>query len=229
MAEWDDDNFEPQGLVAGGELSNKWEGEDEEDEVKDNWEDEEEEKKLEEAPVVEVKQKSRKKIQDIVAEKERLKREEYEKKMQEQEEEEEISPEEQHRRQIESDLSLALETTFDVGNKNLGIDGQQPTNKEEFLELAENFTRNLQPLTKSEEYPTFVENLIRGVCATLNSFDLKKIKTTIDNMYLEKQKIEKGDKAKKNKGKGKAKLKMDGDNLNQYSAYVDDYDYDDFM
>lgn len=49
-------------------------------------------------------------------------------------------------------------------------------------------------------------------------------------MYMEKQKAEKGDKAKKSKGKGKAKLKMEGDNaiMNQYGAY--DYDdYDDFM
>lgn len=32
-------------------------------------------------------------------------------------------------------------------------------------------------------------------------------------MYLEKQKLEKGDKLKKNKGKGKAKLKLEGDNV----------------
>lgn len=49
----------------------------------------------------------------------------------------------------------------------------------------------------------------------MNSFDMKKIKNTIDNLYLEKQKIEKGDKAKKNKGKGKAKLRMEGDNVSK--------------
>lgn len=47
----------------------------------------------------------------------------------------------------------------------------------------------------------------------VTSLDIKKIKTTIDNLYLEKQKIEKGDKAKKNKGKGKAKLKMEDENV----------------
>ena len=45
------------------------------------------------------------------------------------------------------------------------------------------------------------------------SIELKKLKTTIDNLYIEKQKIEKGDKSKKNKGKGKAKLKMDNENV----------------
>uniref|UniRef100_A0A1Y1LK34 Eukaryotic translation initiation factor 3 subunit J n=1 Tax=Photinus pyralis TaxID=7054 RepID=A0A1Y1LK34_PHOPY len=227
MEDWENE-FVPRG-GKDGVASNQWEGEDEDDDVKDNWEDEEEEKKAEDGAIIatEVKQKSRKKLQEIIAEKERAKKEELERRAQEQEEEEEdVSPEEQLRREKESDLSLALETTF--GGSNKGVEGQ-PTNKEEFLELAENLSKNLQQFTKNEEYPVFAENLVRGICATLNSFDLKKIKTTIDNMYLEKQKIEKGDKAKKNKGKGKAKLKMDGDNLNQYSAYVDDYDYDDFM
>lgn len=47
----------------------------------------------------------------------------------------------------------------------------------------------------------------------VNSFDIKKIKTTIDNLYLEKQKLEKGDKAKKSKGKGKARIKVEDDNV----------------
>lgn len=39
-------------------------------------------------------------------------------------------------------------------------------------------------------------------------------------MYIEKQKIEKGDKARKNKGKGKAKLKMDGDNVSIIKCHL---------
>ncbi|KAF2896126.1 hypothetical protein ILUMI_10039 [Ignelater luminosus] len=184
MAEWDDDNFEPRDVnVTGGSLSNKWEGEDEEDEVK------------------------------------RLKREAYEKRVKEVEEE--ISSEEQLRRQKESDLTMALETTF--SSDKLG-DGT-PGSKEEFQELSDNLTKNIQQFSKNEEYPVFAENLIRGICATLSVYDLKKIKTTIDNMVLEKQKLEKGDKPKKSKGKGKAKLKIEGDNpYNQYSAFVDDFD-----
>lgn len=52
----------------------------------------------------------------------------------------------------------------------------------------------------------------------------------IDNLLIEKQRIEKAEKAKKNKGKGKAKLKIEGDNtlLSEYGDYVYD-DYDDFM
>lgn len=73
-------------------------------------------------------------------------------------------------------------------------------------------------------------NVTNYIYFVVNSFDLKKLKLTIDNMYMEKQKVEKGDKTKKSKGKGKAKLRMEGDNalMNQYGAY--DYDdYDDFM
>ena len=65
---------------------------------------------------------------------------------------------------------------------------------------------------------------------TVPSSHLKKVKTLIDNLLIEKQRIEKAEKAKKNKGKGKAKLKIEGDNtlLSEYGDYVYD-DYDDFM
>jgi translation initiation factor 3 subunit J len=45
------------------------------------------------------------------------------------------------------------------------------------------------------------------------SNDLKKLKTTIENMFLEKSKAEKGDKTKKNKGKGKVKLKVEDEHV----------------
>jgi translation initiation factor 3 subunit J len=59
---------------------------------------------------------------------------------------------------------------------------------------------------------------------------LKKLKNTLENLVLEKAKIEKGDKAKKNKGKGKAKLRVEGESalVNEYSAYEVD-EFDDFM
>lgn len=65
---------------------------------------------------------------------------------------------------------------------------------------------------------------------SVNSNDLKKLKNTLENLALEKAKIEKGDKAKKNKGKGKAKLRVEGESaiVNEYSAYEAD-EFDDFM
>lgn len=88
--------------------------------------------------------------------------------MKEQEEEEEdISPEEKLKRQKESDLNLALETTFGNANE---VDGSgfnfNASTKEEFEELAEALTKKLQPLSKSTEYPVFAENLIRNLCVS---------------------------------------------------------------
>lgn len=58
---------------------------------------------------------------------------------------------------------------------------------------------------------------------------MKKVKTTMENLAIEKQKLEKGDKTKK-KGKGKAKLKVEGDSpMTDYNDYVYGNEYDDFM
>lgn len=48
----------------------------------------------------------------------------------------------------------------------------------------------------------------------MSSADIKRIKLTVDNLYIEKQKAEKNEKSKKpSKGKGKAKLKLEGENV----------------
>ncbi|XP_056647017.1 eukaryotic translation initiation factor 3 subunit J isoform X2 [Diorhabda sublineata] len=231
MESWDEDTFEPTVPSVVPVASNKWEGEDEEEDVKESWEDEDEEKKEEIKVETEPKKPKKKPLAEKIAEKERLKREEMERRLRE-EAEEDISPEEKLRRQQESDLKLALETTFG-GNKSNEVisDISLPNSTEEFEAFTDTLSKKLTPLSKSTEYPTFVENLTRNLCATMSSLDIKKVKNSLDNLFLEKQKIEKGDKAKKNKGKGKAKLHIEGDNqLSQLSAYVDDYnEYDDFM
>lgn len=86
--------------------------------------------------------------------------------------EEDISPEEKLKRQKESDLKLALETTFgdtkvktvDTSDFNFNAD-----TLEEFEELAEQLTKKLQPLSKSTEYPAFTENIIRNLCVSCKS------------------------------------------------------------
>ena len=64
----------------------------------------------------------------------------------------------------------------------------------------------------------------------MSSASLRKVKTLIENLAIEKGKLEKGDKGKK-KGKGKAKLKMEGDKtiVNEYDDYAFENEYDDFM
>lgn len=96
----------------------------------------------------------------------RLKREENERRLRE-EEEEDMSPEEKLKRQQESDLKVALETTFGFTNTNDNIqDNFNPTTTEEFNELADSLGKKVQALSKSAEYPGFAENLVRNVCVT---------------------------------------------------------------
>lgn len=234
---WDEDNFEPK-LPTTLTSSNKWEGEDEEEAVKDSWEDEEEEKKDEEKKdVTPPPPKPKKKIHDKIAEKERLEREKAERLA---EKEEEMTPEEKlaeklqrQKMQEESDLRLAMET-FGISESAGGkLDSFQPTNKEEFTEFGDLLSKKINLYKAKEEFPAFVDDLIKNIIVQMPSADMKRIKMTVDNLYIEKQKAEKNEKAKKpNKGKGKAKLKVEGDNahLNQYDSYGNfQDDYDDFM
>ncbi|KAJ9591801.1 hypothetical protein L9F63_001618 [Diploptera punctata] len=242
MDGWDADNFQPKEIVPVA--ANKWEGEDEDEDVKDNWEDEEEEEEKkdvekQEPPKPLPTKKKKTLLAEKIEEREQKLREEAEKKVKAREAtKEELTPEEileekirQQKLQEESDLQVALET-FGVAEPGAatGIDAINPSTKEEFDELQSALTKKIQLYTKSPHFPGFAEDLIRNICVNLASQDLKKLKTTVENMFLEKTKVEKGDKAKKNKGKGKAKLRVEGENalVNEYSAYGD-YDYDDFM
>lgn len=49
---------------------------------------------------------------------------------------------------------------------------------------------------------------------------LKKLKGTLDSVFLEKTKAEKAEKTKKNKGKGKVRLKVEGENVSDISFYL---------
>ncbi|XP_063221431.1 LOW QUALITY PROTEIN: eukaryotic translation initiation factor 3 subunit J [Bacillus rossius redtenbacheri] len=243
--EWDNEDFQPKEInIPEAVLANKWEGEDEDDQVKDNWEDEEEEEEEEkkdvekqEAQQTQPSKKGKKALLEKIEEKELRKREEAQKKQAVMETQKELTPEEiaaeklrQQKLQEESDLLIAKETFGVTIDPNAtGIDAMNPITKEEFDEFQDALSKKFWLYTKSPHFPGFAEEFIRNICVNLSSYDLKKLKMTIENMFLEKTKVEKGDKAKK-KGKTKAKLKVEGENalVNEYSAYDMD-DYDDFM
>ncbi|KAK9971664.1 hypothetical protein ABG768_025019 [Culter alburnus] len=132
---WDADNFEAsEPIVTAPGLLDKWEGEDEEEDVKDNWDDDEEDEKEEEKKaeqikaeethtgfeqLEEVKPPEKKKLGDKIKEKEikqKKKQEELKKKIEESEVSESLSPEELlaeklrvKKLQEEADLELARE------------------------------------------------------------------------------------------------------------------------
>ncbi|XP_015186012.1 PREDICTED: eukaryotic translation initiation factor 3 subunit J [Polistes dominula] len=235
--EWDVDNVEPKFDLAM--RSNKWEGEDEDEDVKDSWEDIEEEKKDVEKPAEitkpKAKPKPKKALAEMIEEREKKAKEEAERKAKEKEET--LTPEEKReellrrqRLQEEADLRLAMETFGVTEEASTGLDAMNPNTKEEFDQFAAALSHKISEYKKHSEFPPFAEELIKSIALNLSSHALKKVKTMVDNLLIEKQKIEKGEKAKKQKGKGKAKLKIEGENtmLSEYGDYVYD-DYDDFM
>lgn len=243
MDEWDSDNFTVKHKPAAPTLNrNKWEGEDEEEDVKDNWEeDEEEEKKdVEKQETVKAVQykKPQKNLQEKIAEKERLLREEAQRKAEAREAlNKTLSPAEilaekkrQQKLQEEADLIVAMETFGASEPMASTLDAMNPESKEDFDIFRDALVKKISVYNKSVFFTKFAEELVRNICVHLSSNDLKSLKNTIENMFLEKVKVEKGDKTKKKGGKGKAKLKVEGENVlvDEYAAYGD-FDYDDII
>nr|XP_055059471.1 eukaryotic translation initiation factor 3 subunit J-B [Misgurnus anguillicaudatus] len=249
---WDADNFEPIAPIrdAAGRLD-RWEGEDEEEDVKDNWDEEEEEekKKVEEIKPV-VKPPEKKKLSAKIKEKENLqKKKQEELQNNETEINETLSPEEQlaeklrvQKLQEEADLELAREAfgidsvnTVNNTNNVSGIEAMCPSSKEDFVAFEKLLKDKITQFEKSVHYSSFLESLFRDLCISLEVDDLKKISSALSVLLTEKQKQEKEKKANKKKKKGvvpggglKANMK---DTFDDYGAFDGGYgnEYDDFM
>lgn len=135
--------------------------------------------------------------------------------------------------QEEADLKMGLETLGLAASSSSAIAEAlpNPTTKEEFAAYAESVSKTIKQLKDKEEYAPFLEELVYKLCtgceliqiirqlnlkfsfyALVSSINIRKIKTSLDNLCLEQQKIEKGDKPKKKAaGKGKIKLRIEGD------------------
>ncbi|KAM3870553.1 eukaryotic translation initiation factor 3 subunit J-A-like [Diretmus argenteus] len=236
---WDAEAFDPQEPTEKPVVVlDKWEGEDEEEPVKDNWDDEEEELKQEKKRT-EAKQSEKKKLSDKIKEKE--KQEELRKKAEESQDSADLTPEEEtaeklrvQKLQEEADLELAQEA-FGVSNNVTGIDAISPSSKDDFTEFEKLLKDKISPYEKSVHYSTFLESLFRDLCLSLEVEEMKKINTSITLLLSEKQKQEKQLNKGKKKKKGivpaggmKAKLK---DDLADYGEFDGGYaqDYEDFM
>lgn len=241
MDDWEKLAEEPSEVTKKAPIKtnvNKWDGEDEDD-VKDSWEDDDEEEKDDkksgegdEAQVVK-KAKPQKNLSKKIAERERLKQQKEEEMAREREAN--MTPEEKlaeklrlQKIQEEADLRAAMDT-FGITEKS-GIDALQPKNKAELTELADAISKKVSSYKHLVDFPGFLEELVRNVCVNLGSSDLQKIKKTIDNLYAEKQKLEKEKSKKGSKGKTKANLRIETDsaNMKEYQPY-ESYDYEDFM
>ncbi|XP_046864262.1 eukaryotic translation initiation factor 3 subunit J-like isoform X2 [Xenia sp. Carnegie-2017] len=253
MAEWDDEDFEPGELTE--EKGDAWEGEDEE-EIKENWDDEEEEQdKLDETDAkpstTVVKKKST--VKQKILEKEKKKKEELarkaelkEKGLEDDDEDDDdedsifsskLDEKLRNQKLVEkSDLEIAKDLLGDCTDEldnpdktNKGnVDIFNPTNEEEFIELAKMLTEKLSKLESFVEYTGFLEVLFRDLASGLKAEDVKKLATVVNAIATEKQKAQKAA-SKKKKGKkaalGGSNKGAKGADLEDYSTYGDDYDF----
>ncbi|XP_020625916.1 eukaryotic translation initiation factor 3 subunit J-like isoform X2 [Orbicella faveolata] len=247
----DDEDFEPQEFSVN--KSDKWEGEDEDDnDVKENWDDEDEDTEKKPAPsqneteaAPPAKVKKRKTLKQALQEKEEkakdqaLRRLEEAKSVKEEEPTEEDKLAEKLKRQKlveESDLEIAKQAfgiKDDVGSKS--IDEMNPNTKEEFVELSQLIVGKLSNYESSADYVPFLEMLFRDLCAGLEAEDVKRLGSAINILSTEKLKAQKAKKGKKTGKKAtlsgtsaKAGRKED---LDAFGAGNYDYgdEFDDFM
>ncbi|CAD5111103.1 DgyrCDS448 [Dimorphilus gyrociliatus] len=228
MAEksWDDEDFDP-GVNYSSRVTDKWEGEDEDD-AADNWEDldEDEQKAAEEKKKLETVKK-KKSLKDKIAEKEeKLKKEREERIKAKEQMEKELTAEERQKRVEESDFELAknmlgVNDAKPVGD---GIESMQPKSKSDFEEFANALSKKICQFETNPFYATFLESLFRNLTVNIESDSIKKLGTCLTVLATEKSKQEKPAKGKKKKTG--PKLKQD----NNTDYYDDEYgDFNDFM
>ncbi|XP_041931014.1 eukaryotic translation initiation factor 3 subunit J-B isoform X1 [Alosa alosa] len=253
---WDAENFEPTESATAKKpvaLLDKWEGEDEDEDVKDNWDDEEEEggepKAAQEKTETKVSEK--KKLNEKIKEKERKQQEELRKRcidLKASQEAQELTAEEQaaerlrqKKAQEEADMELAREAfgveSNAIQNSVSGIDALNPSSREDFVEFEKLLREKITQYDKSIHYSTFLESLFRELCISLELEDLKKVSTSLTVLLNEKQKQEK--QLAKGKKKKKTNLNLAGgglkakkkDDLDDYGGFGAGYeqDYEDFM
>ncbi|KAI0237355.1 Eukaryotic translation initiation factor 3 subunit J-A [Lamellibrachia satsuma] len=228
---WDADDFEPKtNVLSKSKATDKWEGEDEDDDVKDNWDDEEQEKS-EESQAVQV-QKKKKPLKERLAEKEAKRKADLEeKRKQEEANRQPLTPEEQalekqraQQLQEESDLLLAKEA-FGVTNDELAgrvgqLDTFEPDTKEDFDKFGTLLRDKVTKYDTSAHYLGFLETLFTDLSLNLNPEDMKKLSGTLTALSNEKTKALKTTKGKKAKHKGKL--------FAGKQATLDDYQLDDY-
>lgn len=239
MSGWDDEDFEPV-VAAVGAPTDKWDGEDsDDDKIKDAWDAASDEEKPpaegSEAEARAVQKKKKKKLADIIAAKEEARLAEEEAKALR-------LAEADHLNSAEGKLEakLRLQKMEETANLELakemmglkvkgGIDGMMPETKEQFDDLEKAIGDKLQLFVGSEYYQDFAEKLIKRICLDLNVATLKKVKIQVENLHSVKLKDEKAAKSKKPAGKARTTVKMDLEK-DYMSAGVGDYDdMDDFM
>ncbi|XP_023232905.1 eukaryotic translation initiation factor 3 subunit J [Centruroides vittatus] len=230
---WDNEDYEPPAFTKPA-ISDRWEGEDEDDDIKENWYDEDTSEKAEEEKPTDkavLPQQKKKRIQQIIAEKEEKKKEQLKVK---ELEKKELTPEEmlaeklrQQKLQEDADLELAKEA-FGTGDllPEKSIESMVPSTKPEFDEFRKALVKKISQFEKSPQYVLFLDDLFRELCVNVDSEEIKKVTSSLNALANEKVKAQKTTKHKK-KTKGKASLNL-GKNADYELGNFED-EYEDFI
>ncbi|KPP57467.1 eukaryotic translation initiation factor 3 subunit J-A-like, partial [Scleropages formosus] len=225
------DNFEPDEPIQKAAALDRWEGEDEEEDVKENWDDEDEDEKAE-MKKQEVKIPEKKKLSEKIKAKESIqmkKQDEMKETVAQSKQDQELTPDEElaekvrvRKLQEEADLELAQEA-FGITNNVTGIDAMNPSSKDDFTEFQKLLKDKISSYEKSVHYSSFLESLFRDLCLSLEVEDLKKISNSLTQNKAKKKK-----KGVLPGGGLKATLK---DDLEAYGDFDGGYvqDFEDFM
>jgi len=218
-AEWDADDFEPPKATVGSNAAfkDKWEGEDEEDDVKASWDQDSEEEpdsKSSENSVKAVQVKKKKKLHEILAEKEAKKALEEEERLAEKAAQEAANTPEgklaaklkAQKMAEERDLQMARELMGGGGPPG-SIDGMVPNTKDDFEQLSKAISEKIQLYNQSNHYNDFIEGLIKDLALDIPAATLKKVKIHVETLHSTKVREQNA----KTKGKGKkgTTVKMD--------------------
>jgi len=235
--DWDADDFEPVVKPAGppAAFKDKWEGEDEDDDVKASWdassEEEGDSKGSEEGKAFQKKKK--KKLHEILAEKEAAKElDEEEKAALKAEKEFDETPEGKTAAKLkalkvqeENELLMAYEL---MGSGPPGsIDGMVPSSKDDFDKLSKAITEKVQMFNQSKHYNDFLEALVKDLALDLPATQLKQVKIHVETLHSTKVKAEQS--AKKGKGKKGSTIKLDRGPKDTGDFGGGGLDEDDFM
>uniref|UniRef100_A0A8C8BWQ9 Eukaryotic translation initiation factor 3 30 kDa subunit n=1 Tax=Oncorhynchus tshawytscha TaxID=74940 RepID=A0A8C8BWQ9_ONCTS len=212
---WDADTFDPDEPAIGAKkavVADKWEGEDEDEDIKVTI-------------AAETKRSEKKKLAEKIKEKESLQRKKQE------ELRKRVSA-------LHTGISACLLKYYfflpksGVVNNVKGIDAVSPSSKDDFTDFEKLLKDKITPFESSIHYSGFLESLFRDLC--LSCERPKKVSNSLTVLLSEKQKQEKLNKGKKKKkgvvaaGGMKAKMK---DDLADYGEFDGGYaqDYEDFM
>lgn len=240
MADWDADDFEPEAkpAVTVAKVTDKWDGEDEDEDCKDAWDvsSEEDDSKTDEEKVVKVKKK--KTLAQKIAEKE-AKREE--------EELEAMLAGEEDTPEARLAAKMKMQRLAEEGDRELfkdlvgadgpprgeggAIDCMVPETKADFDQFSQLLADKFATLEGSDHFQDFVASFVEVLCRDqLHVATLKKVKQSADAFHSAKLKEEKA-KGKVGAAKPvkKATLKMGrgDDHMSMAGGGFDDMD--DFM